>query len=873
MRMAEALDLSGREVGRYHVLSLLGSGGMGTVYEAVDVPLGRRVALKMLPPELVADATRVRRFAQEARTASALNHPHVVTVYDIGAQEIDGREMQFIAMERVDGTTLRDALANGPLPLERAIELMQQIADAVASAHEAGVIHRDLKPENIMVSVAGYAKVLDFGLAKLQETTPPSDEAATAEMLSTQSGILLGTPGYMAPEQAQGRPADHRADIFSLGCILYELVAGRRAFRGKSPVDTLHQIVHDEPEPMSGAPAELQRIVRKALVKDPNERYQSARELAIDLRELRRQVDDRRPRLSSQARRLSSIAILALAVVIAAVLIFVATRPREPAAPPIPQLRRLTSSGDVVAAAISPDGKFLAYVVSNDAGQSLWLRQLATQQDLQLVAPARVGFWGHAFTPDGNAIVYGVKSRALPGGAFFRISTLGGTPEHLLDGIDSAPSFSPDGRQMTYVRADYPRTGESSLMIAGIDGAGARALATRRFPEVFAPIFFAGPAWSPDGSTIVATIDGAKLAKGAAIVAFDVKSGAARQLTDRRWYMLGQAAWLPDMRGIVITGSRDADPAPQQRVWLVPYPTGTPRRLTNDLLAYRMPTLSADGKSLVAIGSDVATEVWHVPLAPGARPTKISTGRVDGWRGVACLPDGRIAFAVADDLHFEIVVANADGTQRTMLTRSRYGALYPAASRNGVAYLDLGWDEHEVRITGFERGPQRTAARDVDFGPISISPDGTSVLYFVNRRLWKARNDGSGAMQMLPNVVSSAWFSPDGTRIALFYETAGALRVGIMPAAGGAITWSMPVDFRNVNGGVRWAPDGKALLITDYGPDRANLWRVPFEGTPQKLTSLEGDSAYSFDIAPDGKSAAVARGRMTRDAILITGFR
>src|ERR1041385_1938882 len=258
--MTAMTDLSGTELGRYRLLQLLGAGGMGAVYEALDVPLNRRVALKLLPPELVSDERRVRRFAQEARTTSALNHPHLIAVYDVGAN--------FIAMEKIDGTTLRALIAEGPLPVERALELVQQIADAVAAAHGAGVIHRDLKPDNVMVSRDGYAKVLDFGLAKLADDAASDHDAPTALGATTQSGMALRTPGYMAPEQAQGRPADHRADIFALGCMLYELVAGRRAFRGGSAVETLHKIVHEEPEPIAGAPAELQRILRKAMAKD-----------------------------------------------------------------------------------------------------------------------------------------------------------------------------------------------------------------------------------------------------------------------------------------------------------------------------------------------------------------------------------------------------------------------------------------------------------------------------------------------------------------------------------------------------------------------------------------------------------------------------
>ncbi|HEV2718522.1 MAG TPA: protein kinase [Thermoanaerobaculia bacterium] len=856
--MTAMTDLSGTELGRYRLLQLLGAGGMGAVYEALDIPLGRHVALKILPPELVADERRVRRFAQEARTASALNHPHLIAVYDIGAN--------FIAMEKIDGSTLRELTAAGPLPLERALELTLQIADAVAAAHGAGVIHRDLKPDNVMVSRDGYAKVLDFGLAKLTDETPSGPDTPTAFVSTTQTGFLLGTPGYMSPEQAQGRPADHRADIFSLGCILYELVTGRRAFRGNTPVETLHRIVHEEPEPIAGAPAELQRIVRKCLAKDPNARYQSARDLSIDVRALLRaqHAGTRAPG------KLVPVAI-AIVVVVAAAAVFIALRVRRTTAPIVPQLHRLTSAGDVITASISPDGKLLAYVHSNEAGQSLWLRQLATQQDLQLVPPARVGFWGHAFTPDGNAVVFGQKGRAIRAGSFFRVSTLGGTPEHLLDGIDSPPSFSPDGTRMTYTRADFPKVGESALMIAASDGSGARPLATRRYPDVFAPVFFGGPSWSPDGKTIVTAVMRTGQAKGTDLWAFDVRSGAGRPLTDGAWYVLGQAAWLPDMSGIVVTGDRETDVPPSQRLWFVPYPSGRPRPVTNDLLSYRMPTISADGRSLVAVGANVDAQLWTVPLTPGAPPRKISHNRV-ALKGVSYAPDGRIVFVCPNEEHQDLWIANADGSQQMQLTHSRYGAMFPSAFRGGIAYLGTSLDGTELRVTGFDRGSDRVVLRGADWTSIAASPDGQWIAYSVNRRLWKVRADGRGATQLFDLPVDAMAFSPDGTRMAVFFDDRGTLKVGVLSAAGGAATWSMPLDYRTTPGGLHWTPDGNALLTDDYALDRRNIWKITFDGRTEKLTELEGEEAYMFDIAPDGKSLAVARGRLTRDAILINNF-
>jgi eukaryotic-like serine/threonine-protein kinase len=284
--MGASLNLAGSDIGRYRVVSLIGAGGMGEVYDAIDSSLGRHVALKILKSDAVSDPKRVARFVHEARSASALNHPHLVSIYEIGQHG----DIHFIAMEKVDGSTLRQIFSSERFSSKRALELMVQITEAVAAAHGAGIVHRDLKPENIMVSQSGYVKVLDFGLAKLQpEAALLTDVSASTIFKATDAGSLLGTVGYMSPEQAQGKPADHRSDIFSLGCILYEALAGKRAFHAGSSIDTLHQTIHDDPAPLQEiapeASPELQRIVRKALAKDLEDRYQSAKEMATDLRD------------------------------------------------------------------------------------------------------------------------------------------------------------------------------------------------------------------------------------------------------------------------------------------------------------------------------------------------------------------------------------------------------------------------------------------------------------------------------------------------------------------------------------------------------------------------------------------------------------
>src|SRR5438105_5818949 len=284
---------AGKQLGPYEILSPLGKGGMGEVYLARDTRLKRRVALKLLPTQFTADADRVRRFEQEARAASALNHPNIITIYEIG--QIDGTH--FIATEFIDGQTLRQRAAGGRLKLLEALDVMIQVASALQAAHEVGIVHRDIKPDNIMLRRDGYAKVLDFGLAKLTERQPSNfdTQAPTVDVIQTDPGTVMGTVAYMSPEQTRGLKVDARSDLFSLGVVLYEMLGERRPFTGKTHADVMAAILHLEPPPLArvtrDVPETLEWIVAKALRKDSEARYQTSKELLIDLKSLKQRLE------------------------------------------------------------------------------------------------------------------------------------------------------------------------------------------------------------------------------------------------------------------------------------------------------------------------------------------------------------------------------------------------------------------------------------------------------------------------------------------------------------------------------------------------------------------------------------------------------
>jgi eukaryotic-like serine/threonine-protein kinase len=388
---------AGSRLGPYEILALIGAGGMGEVYRARDTRLDREVAIKVLPSELAADRERLKRFEKEARSASSLNHPSIVTIYDIGQADSGS----YIAMELVDGKTLREVLSAGALPVRRLLSIGAQIADGLAKAHACGIVHRDLKPENVMTSADGFAKILDFGLAKLTQPEPESlahTKAATVS-LGTEPGVVMGTVGYMSPEQAVGQAQDFRSDQFSFGAVLYEMATGKRAFNGRTNPETLAAIIREEPEPIGTlnpkVPPPLRWIVERCLAKDSKERYASTEDLARDLASVRDHLSEVASSaespvvLATPPRRRAWIpSLIVVAVVVALGITAWSLRRsgffwRNPLAEA--QFTRLTDwEGSELDAAISGDGKFVAFLSDRDGPFDAWVGQIGSGEFLNL---------------------------------------------------------------------------------------------------------------------------------------------------------------------------------------------------------------------------------------------------------------------------------------------------------------------------------------------------------------------------------------------------------------------------------------------------------------------------------------------------------
>ena len=921
---------SGQTIGSYEVLSFISRGGMGEVYLAEDKRLGRKVALKLLPSSFTTNDDRLRRFEQEARAASALNHPNIITIYEI--REAVGSHI--IATEFVEGETLRLRLNRSPFTLVETLNVAIQIADALSAAHKAGIIHRDIKPENIMLRPDGYVKVLDFGLAKLSEEASPAVAAeAPTIQVRTGSGIVIGTAGYMSPEQARGLGVDHRSDIFSLGAVIYEMTARRKPFEGDTPSDTLASILKTEPLPLSrvapGVPPELVRIVTKSLRKDREERYQVVKDLWLDLKALKQELEfkdklDRSLSSEADATRVmlpgeptatitgaqttasgsaisnisESISIeikrhkVGAALALAAVVLIMAAAGlgiykwllRDAPVQHFSEIRlaRLTNSGNAIDATISPDGKYIVYALSDRSSQSLYIRQVSTANDKLIVAPARVGFFGITFSPDGTELYYAVKAN-LDAGTLYRIPVLGGTPNKVLEKIDAPVSFSPDGKQFVFIRSHYPNPGESALVIANVDGSGERNLVVTKHPQRFSPLFFAGPSWSSDGKIVAASV--ATMGGQSKVSGFSVDDGSEKELTTATWQFAARVQWLPDMSGLLVVAGDNANTA---QLWHISYPGGQVRHVTNDLNSYRAISLTQDGKKFATVQSQGVVNLWLVPEGDAKNAVRLPTGNVTSYftstgSNVAWAPDGRIVYVSNEGGQPDIWIADSDGNNRKQLTANGATNVSPVVTADGRYVVWVTWQQSKRNLWRMNldgSNPIRLTSGLADSFP-ALSPDSRWVIYTaphgVRPGLWKVSIDGGTPVQVSDHLATLSAVSPDGKSIAFTYPEspdpfAPPNRVAVIPFEGGSDIKVFEITASGTALAVlQWSNDGKSLLYTVTANNFTNIWSQPVDGgKPKQLTDFKDLLMTGFAWSRDGRQLACTRGTLVRDAILVT---
>jgi len=911
----------GQTIGAYEIVSFISRGGMGEVYLAQDRRLSRKVGLKILPAAFTKDGDRLGRFEQEARAASALNHPNIITIYEI--LRINSTHM--IATEFVEGETLRKRLSQPALPLKQSLNIAIQVADALSAAHKVGIIHRDIKPENIMLRPDGYVKVLDFGLAKLSEEVSPAVSAeAPTRQVRTGSGIVMGTAGYMSPEQARGKDVDARTDIFSLGAVIYEMVAQRKPFEGETPSDTLAAILKTDPpslaQLMPDIPPELARIVQKTLRKDREERYQAVKELLIDLRALKQDlefqakmgiehslapvrtsptaVQSDAPQTSEMRQAISTITdsltieIKRHKAVAAAVLCFIVLVlaggayglyryfRQSPVHFQTTKLTRLTNSGKVINATLSPDGRYVVYVLSDARTHSIWIRQVTTANDKLVLPPADVGIFGITVSRDGNDLYYVIKQN-LDKGTLYRMPLFGGTPVKILDWIDAPVSFSPDGKRMAVIRGNYPTEGESALFTVNADGSDERMLARRKLPEGFVPIFFTGPSWSSDGALIAATIS--KVAGQSQVVAFRVRDGKEQVLTKSGYRFIGRTEWLPDMSGLlVIAGSNSGDP----QVWLLSYPSGEMRAITNDLNQHRAIGLTDAADKFVTVVSSGLVNIWVAPGGDAKQAVQLPVGNLgfydSGGNAVNWTPDGRIVFSSNESSSIDIWIMDPGGGNRKQLTSNAGRNVGAVVSSDGqtIVFTSTRSGAPAIWRMNIDGSNPKQLTRGISDGFPSISPDGKWVVYTslgpTKPTVWKVSIEGTDARELISKVSTKGLISPDGKLVAYLYPDshdpfAPANRIAIIPFAGGEIkTFSFPGAIR-IETITQWSPDGKSILYNATVNNVTNIWSQPLDGGPAKQVTDFKDSLLSgFAWSRDGKNLACTRGVQMRDAVLIS---
>ena len=802
----------GRTIAHYQVLEKLGEGGMGVVYKARDTHLDRFVAIKVLPPERVADPERKRRFVQEAKAASALNHPNIITIHDLSSD----KGVDFIVMEFVPGKTLEQLIGRKGMPLNQVLKCAVQITDALSRAHAAGIVHRDLKPSNIMVDEHGLVKVLDFGLAKLTEPIGPEAETVTAR---TAEGTIVGTVAYMSPEQAEGKKVDARSDIFSFGALLYEMLTGRRAFRGETRLSTLSAILREEPQPIGeSTPPELERVITRCLRKDPERRIQHMGDVKLALQDLKEESESGRlpgrPPLRPERRWRYAAAIAAgLAVLAAGAALYYFGRARVQPPGTAWVIKPLTSfPGWETSQTWSPDGTLIAYSHNAEGSMDIYVR------------PAS-----------------------------------GGDPVRLTKSPtdEVSPRWSPDGRYLAFL-AD-PGTGANVYLIPPLGGAERKLVETgipslERLGGVFSAL--GAMPWSPEGQELL--FSRLQPSGQIAIWKISLTTGAQTQVT---FPPPGaedlSASWSFDGQQMVFVR--------QLGLWIAPARGGEPRLLLGDRYLNSHPAWSADSRRIVFLSNRGGpTSLWEIEVDSG-RLRQLTTGPGEQMPAVA--RDGRLAYGqFSHQLDFYAIQVETGAEER--LTSHTHENLFPRFSPQGrkIVYHSDRTGNFEIWLRDLETKVERQLTNHpaTDVLP-DWSPDGREIVFLSNRegksQVWVMDAEGGALRRLAEQTVPAAGGGWDVGMVAPRWSPDGKAIGYVANSDRGRALWVADPDGRNARPRLYgllyfdWYRDSRRVIYVRRAQTGLPEMRVADLETGKEAVLLK-EPAIELIAAPDGRAVA-----------------